>query len=64
MTFEPYTWKTRPIEYDKRPDGLWNRWELLARVNFDSRIQEDIYHFGDSANPLIWVITDVVEEKA
>jgi hypothetical protein len=28
---------------------------------FDQRIQEDSYRFGDSADQLIWVITDVVE---
>ena len=56
-----YTWNTRPIEYDTRPDGLWNRWELLSMGLFDQRIQEDSDHFGDSADQLIWVITDVVE---
>ena len=56
-----YTWKTRPIEYEIRPDGLWNRWELFSMALFDELIREDIYHFGDSADQLVWVIADVVE---
>ena len=59
-----YTWKNRPIEYGKRPDGLWNRWELLSMSLFDERIREDIYHFGDAADQLIWVFTDVAEVAA
>ena len=55
-----YTWKTRPIEYGPRLDGLWNQWELLSATLWDERLREDVYH--GYPDELVWVVTDVTTE--
>lgn len=52
------------IEYQKRPDGLWNKWEQLhpGLLFHDITIFEEDAKYGRDSYP-VWVVTDVTKEK-
>ena len=58
-----YTWKTRKIEYRRRDDGLFNKWEQFhpSYAYNDTSYLEHDDETGEES-PLVWVVTEVVEK--
>jgi hypothetical protein len=52
------------VEYSRRPDGKWNKWELLSAANWYgwefSSYEEDLLKHLDYGK---WILVDVVEGK-
>jgi len=51
------------IEYTKRPDGLYNRWQKMSLLKLGIISEEDFTKANspDYMNPYIWSITGVFE---
>ena len=46
------------VEYTRRPDGRWNRWELLLASTLDLNLHYE-YPWKGGKDWKVWVVTEV-----